>query len=183
MSPGRSTVYVPRGAIATSQPLAMGAGLRMLEAGGTAVDAVVAAAAVLSVTEPYMTGIGGDAFALVWSTAERRLVTRAGEPWLAFGVMGGPMQPQGHVQVLLDLVDFGMDVQAAIDAPRFRHLDGRSVAVESVRADVAAELTARGHQLVPPERTTFGGGQAVLRLPRGWAVGSDPRKDGMAAGH
>jgi len=110
-------------------------------------------------------------------------VTRAGEPWLAFGVMGGPMQPQGHVQVLLNLLAFGMDVQEAIDAPRLRHLDARSVAVEDLDPAVARELSARGHELVPPQQTTFGGGQAVRRLPRGWAAGSDPRKDGMAAGH
>jgi gamma-glutamyltranspeptidase/glutathione hydrolase len=110
-------------------------------------------------------------------------VTRDGEPWLAFGVMGGPMQPQGHVQVLLNLLAFGMDVQEAIDAPRLRHLDGRSVAVERLDPAAARDLVARGHELLPAESTTFGGGQAVLRLARGWAAGSDPRKDGMAAGH
>lgn len=110
-------------------------------------------------------------------------VTRAGEPWLAFGVMGGPMQPQGHVQLLLNLVEFGMDVQQAIDAPRFRHLEGRTVSVERIDPAVAQDLSARGHEIVAPARTTFGGAQAVLRLPRGWAAGSDPRKDGMAAGH
>ncbi|MBM4183326.1 MAG: gamma-glutamyltransferase [Gemmatimonadetes bacterium] len=110
-------------------------------------------------------------------------VTRDGEPWLAFGVMGGPMQPQGHAQVLLNMLEFGMDVQQAIEAPRFRHLDGRSVAIERLDPNVARELGARGHELVPPEHTTFGGAQAVLRLSRGWGAGSDPRKDGMAAGH
>jgi gamma-glutamyltranspeptidase/glutathione hydrolase len=109
-------------------------------------------------------------------------VTRGGEPWLAFGVMGGPMQPQGHVQVLLNMIEFGMDVQQAIDAPRLRHLEGRSLAVERLDPTVAGGLQALGHEIVPAERTTFGGAQAVLRLPRGWAAGSDPRKDGMAAG-
>jgi len=110
-------------------------------------------------------------------------VTRGDEPWLAFGVMGGPMQPQGHVQVLLNLIEFGMDVQEAIDAPRFRHLEGRRVAIEGVDEDVARDLRARGHEVLPADSTTFGGAQAVMRLERGWAAGSDPRKDGMAAGH
>jgi gamma-glutamyltranspeptidase / glutathione hydrolase len=110
-------------------------------------------------------------------------VTKGGEPWLSFGVMGGSMQPQGHVQVLLNMVEFGMDPQEAIDAARFRHFSGRSVAIEDLDPTVARELVALGHQLRDPTGIAFGGGQAVLKLPRGWAAGSDPRKDGMAAGH
>jgi gamma-glutamyltranspeptidase / glutathione hydrolase len=110
-------------------------------------------------------------------------VTREGRPWLAYGVMGGDMQPQGHVQVLLNLLEFGMDLQEAIDAPRFRHLGGRAVAVEGLAEPVARRLRALGHELRDPSAVAFGGAQAVLRLPRGWAAASDPRKDGMAAGH
>lgn len=110
-------------------------------------------------------------------------VTRDGEPWLAYGVMGGSMQPQGHVQVLLNLVEFGMDLQEAIDAPRFRHLTGTAVAIENLTPAGAAALAALGHNLRDPTSVAFGGSQAVMRLPRGWAAGSDPRKDGMAAGH
>lgn len=116
-------------------------------------------------------------------------VTRTGpdgneQPWLAFGVMGGSMQPQGHVQVLLNLLLFDMDLQDAIDAARFRHIAGRRVALESpIRDDVRARLEAMGHTLVDEADVAFGGAQAVMRLERGWAAGSDPRKDGMAAGN
>ena len=110
-------------------------------------------------------------------------VTRDGQPWLSFGVMGGSMQPQGHVQVLLNIVEFGMDVQEAIDAARFRHFSGTSVAIENIDPELASRLAAVGHELRDWEGVAFGGGQAILKLPRGWAAGSDPRKDGMAAGH
>jgi gamma-glutamyltranspeptidase/glutathione hydrolase len=110
-------------------------------------------------------------------------VTRDSEPWLSFGVMGGSMQPQGQVQVFLNLVDFGMDLQQAIGAPRFRHFDGTNVAIEELPDSVAAKLTAMGHTLRDPVGISFGGAQAVMKLPRGYAAGSDPRKDGMAAGH
>ena len=106
------------------------------------------------------------------------------QPWLSFGVMGGSMQPQGHLQVLLNLLVFGMDLQDAIDAPRFRHLDGLRVALEpAIGDDVRRRLAALGHVIAPDSGVTFGGAQAILRLPKGYGAGSDPRKDGMAAGH
>jgi gamma-glutamyltranspeptidase/glutathione hydrolase len=105
-------------------------------------------------------------------------------PWLSFGVMGGSMQPQGHLQLLLNLLVFDMDLQDAIDAARFRHLDGRRVALEAPIADAVREaLRALGHDVVSESGVAFGGAQAIMRLPRGLAAGSDPRKDGMAAGH
>jgi gamma-glutamyltranspeptidase/glutathione hydrolase len=110
-------------------------------------------------------------------------VTRDGAPWLSFGVMGGPMQPQGQVQVLLNMVEFGMDPQEAIDAARFRHLSGTTVAIEKLDIEVAAQLEGRGHELRDASGASFGGGQAILKLSKGWAAASDPRKDGMAAGH
>lgn len=107
------------------------------------------------------------------------------EPWLSFGVMGGSMQPQGHVQVLLNLLIFDMDLQQAIDAPRFRHRDGFEVALESPLSDRVREaLEAMGHIITPEDgKTSFGGAQAVMKLKQGWAAGSDPRKDGLAIGH
>jgi len=111
--------------------------------------------------------------------------TPAGEaPWMSFGVMGGSMQPQGHVQFLLNLLVFGMDVQQAIDAPRFRHLDGLRVALESPIPDsVRGALAALGHQIVDLAPGSAGGAQAIIRRGRGWVAGSDPRKDGQAVGH
>jgi gamma-glutamyltranspeptidase/glutathione hydrolase len=106
------------------------------------------------------------------------------QPWMSFGVMGGSMQPQGHLQFLLNLLVFGMDVQQAADAARFRHLDGRRVALEAPIPDsVRAALTAMGHQIVDLPPGGAGGAQAIIRLDRGWVAGSDPRKDGEALGY
>ncbi|NNF39217.1 MAG: gamma-glutamyltransferase family protein [Gemmatimonadetes bacterium] len=112
-------------------------------------------------------------------------VTRDGRPHMAFGVMGGSMQPQGHVQLLLNMVEFGMDPQEAVDAARFRHLGGLRVAMENVTPALRAELEALGHTVTEDwTRTAFGGAQVVVRLDGGgWAGASDARKDGMAVGH
>jgi gamma-glutamyltranspeptidase/glutathione hydrolase len=109
--------------------------------------------------------------------------TKDGSPWLSFGVMGGSMQPQGHVQVMLNLIEYGMDPQEAIDAARFRHFSGTTVAIENLDPEVGSALEAMGHELRSPDGVAFGGGQAILKLSRGWAAASDPRKDGMAAGN
>src|SRR3989442_14965191 len=88
-------------------------------------------------------------------------------PWLSFGVIAGSMQPQGHVQLLLNLIVFGMDLQDAIDAARFRHLEGRRVALEAPIAEtVRRALAALGHELTPEADVAFGGAQAIMRLPR-----------------
>jgi gamma-glutamyltranspeptidase/glutathione hydrolase len=105
------------------------------------------------------------------------------EPWLSFGVMGGSMQPQGHVQVLLNLLLFGLNPQEAADAPRFRHLSGLRVALESpIGEDVREALGSLGHEIADESGVAFGGAQLIMKLERGWAAGSDPRKDGMAGG-
>lgn len=110
-------------------------------------------------------------------------ITKDGEPLAAFGVMGGSMQPQGHVQVVLNMVEFGMDPQRAIDAARFRHRGGLSVSVENMTPGLQRRLEALGHEVLPWETTDYGGGQMVMRLERGWAGASDARKDGLAIGH
>jgi gamma-glutamyltranspeptidase/glutathione hydrolase len=112
-------------------------------------------------------------------------VMKDGEPWMSFGVMGGDMQPQGHVQVLSNMVDFGMNIQEAIEAPRFRVLGGREVAVElGVPDAVLDELSQRGHAVVRGGGYEgFGGGQGIVRLPGDvYMAGSDHRRDGCAAG-
>ena len=77
-----------------------------------------------------------------------------------------------------------MDLQAAIDAPRLRQDDGYRVALEAPITDgVRTALQGMGHVLIEQPPIAFGGAQAIMRLPRGWAAGSDPRKDGMAVGH
>ncbi|MFP3898027.1 MAG: gamma-glutamyltransferase [Dehalococcoidia bacterium] len=116
------------------------------------------------------------------------MIFRDGALFLTFGVMGGFMQPQGHVQVLLNIVHFGMDVQTALDAPRFRYLQGNECAFEpGIPRQVLEELAARGHQVVEvddPYSLQFGGGQIIMIHPTTGALlaGSDPRKDGCAVG-
>ena len=110
-------------------------------------------------------------------------VTQNGAPLLSFGVMGGPMQPQGHVQMMTRLFDYGQNPQAACDAPRWRVLRGLEVSLESGFADeTLAELTARGHQIVASENWGFGGAQLILKHGDGYCAASDGRKDGHAAG-
>ena len=124
-------------------------------------------------------------------------VTRDGKPWLSFGLMGGDMQAQGHAQVLSDIIDFGMDVQDAADAPRFYHQgsstptghparEGGTVALESgIGPDVRKALEAKGHKVVNLGGGAYGGYQAIrIDTERGILIGgSDPRKDGGAMGY
>ncbi len=110
-----------------------------------------------------------------------------GAPRMAFGVMGGPMQAQGHVQMILRTRLWGEDVQAAADAPRWRVTEGLGVACESAMPGATLDaLAALGHRIVrePPDSAFgFGGAQLIHRLDSGvYAGGSDPRKDGCAVG-
>jgi gamma-glutamyltranspeptidase/glutathione hydrolase len=111
------------------------------------------------------------------------MVMKDGVPWVSFGVMGGDMQAQGHAQVLANLIDFGMNIQEAGEAPRFRD-SGTGLALESpFSADARAGLTSRGHTLIHSVGV-WGGFQGILIDPKTHVLqaGSDPRKDGMAAG-
>jgi gamma-glutamyltranspeptidase/glutathione hydrolase len=103
-----------------------------------------------------------------------------------FGVMGGHMQAQGHLQFVTGVVDLGLDPQQALDRARFRcdpHPDGWGLALEPGLWDVADDLRRRGHRVAcEPDPSGFGGGQAILVHGDALIGGSDPRKDGHAAG-
>jgi len=113
-------------------------------------------------------------------------VMKDGAPLMSFGVMGGPMQAQGHVQMVLRTTLFCQNPQAASDAPRWRFIAGRKVAVEAAMAPSLIEgLAGLGHDIVvePPDRAFgFGGAQLIHRLADGYVAGSDHRKDGQAVG-
>lgn len=125
------------------------------------------------------------------------MVTKGGQPYFVFGVMGGDMQPQGQVQVLVNMIDFGMNVQQAGEAPRFEHLGsarptgqagmhdgGVAVAEPGIAADIVEELTKRGHRVVRTKKNG-GGFQGILIDPNTNLLhgGSEPRKDGCASGY
>lgn len=108
-------------------------------------------------------------------------ITKDGKPVGPFGVMGGFMQPQGHLQVAMNLIDFGMNPQSALDAPRWQFMEGLKVDVEDrFDMDVARELARRGHQInVNLEPNSFGRGQAIIRQDNGTYVGgTESRTDG-----
>ncbi len=112
-------------------------------------------------------------------------VTKDGAPLAAFGVMGGPIQPPGHVQTLVRLVDYGMNPQAVLDAPRWKVAPNGSVDLESSASPVLREkLIAMGHVIAdqPDSYMDFGAGQFIVRHGDGYVAGSDPRRDGQAAG-
>ncbi len=115
-----------------------------------------------------------------------------GRPAMSFGLMGGPMQSQGHLQMVLRTRVWGQNVQAASDAPRWRLLGGRGVAVgkgvaiePGLAPEVYEGLAAMGHEITieaPDAAFGFGGAQLIARLADGYVAGSDSRKDGCALG-
>ena len=111
-------------------------------------------------------------------------MTKDGAPVMSFGVMGGTMQPQGHVQVVVRIADYGQNPQAACDGPRFRALQGMQVSVEGGFPPATLdELSQRGHELISiDDYNLFGSCQAIWRLEDGYLAASDPRRDGQAVG-
>ena len=117
-------------------------------------------------------------------------LTENGAARMSFGVMGGNMQPQGHLQTLMRMVDWGQSPQAACDAPRWKVNQGRSVDVEAtMERAVVDELEARGHliETVADPYMDFGSGQYIWRLTDdledGYVAASDSRRDGQAVGY
>ena len=105
------------------------------------------------------------------------------DDWAAFGVMGGYMQPQGHLQVLTNVLDCGMGAQAALDAPRWRYREDGSIAVEArMPAEIQHGLLRRGHEIGVSRPLLFGGAQYVRSRAGVLEGATEPRKDGIAAG-
>jgi gamma-glutamyltranspeptidase/glutathione hydrolase len=113
-------------------------------------------------------------------------LTRGGRAVGPFGVMGGYMQPQGHLQMVVNTVDYGMNPQTSLDAPRWQWLQGKNIEVEmAVARHIISGLDARGHRVaVQGAVTGFGRGQIIWRLPNdAYVAGSEPRADGCAVGY
>ncbi|ARV59572.1 gamma-glutamyltransferase [Nostocales cyanobacterium HT-58-2] len=108
-------------------------------------------------------------------------LTQDNQPIGPFGVMGGPMQPQGHLQVVVNLVDYGMNPQAALDAPRWQFVKNSTVLVESaVSSHIVNGLQERGHNVVLSSQEFFGKGQMIARHHKTLMAASEPRADGLA---
>jgi gamma-glutamyltranspeptidase/glutathione hydrolase len=111
-------------------------------------------------------------------------LTKDGKPLGPFGVMGGFMQPQGHVQVVMNLVDFGHNPQAALDGPRFQWIKGKKVDLEkTLPASIVRQLEQMGHEVTVTEGNAgYGRGQIICRTDQGTFVGgTESRVDGTVA--
>jgi gamma-glutamyltranspeptidase/glutathione hydrolase len=113
-------------------------------------------------------------------------VTKNDEAVMSFGVMGANMQPQGHVQMMTRLADFGQNMQAASDAPRWKITEDQLGLMVEPGFDekVLEQLASRGHRLIfaPRESTEFGAAQLIFRLNDGYLGASERRRDGQAVG-
>jgi len=112
-------------------------------------------------------------------------LTRDAKPVMSFGVMGADMQPQGHLQMMVRLIDYGQNPQAAADAPRWKiALDGRLLLEQAIAEDVARGLAQLGHRIAraSPGSTEFGAAQLIHRLGDAYVAASEPRRDGQAVG-
>ena len=112
-------------------------------------------------------------------------LSRAGRPIGPFGVMGAFMQPQGHVQALINMIDLGMNPQEALDAPRWQWYEGKSIGLEpGFDAGTAADLAARGHEISRGDPIDFGRGQIIWRSEDGaLCAATEPRADGGIAAY
>lgn len=111
-------------------------------------------------------------------------LSKGGKAVGPFGVMGGFMQPQGHVQVVTNMIDFDMNPQEALDAPRWQWVGGKTIEVEQgTPGHIAMGLTARGHDIkMLPDTGTFGRGEIIVRTEHGTLAGAtEPRTDGTVA--
>lgn len=169
----RSPVFGLNGMVATSQPLAVAAGLHILERGGNAADAAIATAAALSVTEPTSTGIGGDCFALFYDASTRRVTALNGSGRAPAALTLERLQREGFTSSL----------------PRFCLKSGtpeNRIALESgIPQSTLETLADWGHparRVDGWERALFGRGQVILRHPKSGVLmgGSDLRADGCA---
>ncbi len=104
------------------------------------------------------------------------------DDWMAFGVMGGYMQPQGHIQILSNLIDYGMTPQEALDAPRWRYRESGTLGVEE-RLPTQTKLAEMGHDVRVLPTSMFGGAQIVRRRKGVLSGATEPRKDGTVAGY
>ena len=121
-------------------------------------------------------------------------ITKDNEPYISFGLMGGAMQPQGHAQIVINLIDFDMNLQEAGDAPRIRHMgsseptgevmeDGGYLTLESgFSTDIRNQLSKLGHTL-KDEKGGYGGYQAIMLIDDVYYGASESRKDGQASGY
>ena len=121
-------------------------------------------------------------------------ITKDNEPYISFGLMGGAMQPQGHAQIVVNLIDFDMNLQEAGDAPRIRHMgsseptgevmgDGGYLTLESgFSGDIKNQLSELGH-IIKDEKGGYGGYQAIMLIDDVYYGASESRKDGRASGY